>query len=197
VRFSYPDDQIAQEKAAQEQRVAQAQARMVDSAFAKANLPINWNYYACGEREIRPFEVYDDGRFTFMRFPGAQEIPAIFMINTDGSESIVNGAMQGDRYVVQLVARQLVLRKGQSVACLENRSFNRYGITTPSGTASPDVERVLAPAAKRDNRGAVSAPARAPAPVAVPDATARPIQLKGVRPDSPAMAPQGGSHVSQ
>ena len=194
VRFNYPGDKAALAKAQQDQRIAEARARMVDSAFAKANLPINWNYYVRGERQIRPVEIYDDGRFTFMRFPGAQEIPAVFMINADGSESIVNGAMQGDQYVVQVVAKQLVLRKGQSVACLENRSFNRYGIATPSGTASPEVERVLQPVTKRSNVSATAAPViDSPLPTQV---NPRPIQLQGIRAESPADAAQGGDHVS-
>ncbi|BDU18567.1 P-type conjugative transfer protein VirB9 [Dyella sp. GSA-30] len=163
IRLLYPEDQAAKSKAEMERLAAEAYARRVESSFQKSALPLNWNYYACGSREIRPIEAYDDGRFTYLRFPGAQEIPSVFTINADGSESIANGAMNGDRYVIQLTARKLVLRKGQSVACLENRSYNPYGIATPTGTASPDVERVLRTPAARSK---VAPPARTAQPAA-------------------------------
>lgn len=193
VRFDFPEDRAAEAKALEQQRVADAKARMVDSSFNQSNLPINWNYYACGTRQIRPSEVFDDGRFTYMRFPGAQEIPAIFMINADGSESIVNGAMRDDRYVVQVVARQLVLRKGQSVACLQNRSYNPYGVATPTGTASPEVERVLR---------ATPTPPRALTPTPMPtpinaDAPVPTVQMQGVRASSARPVLQGVPHVSE
>jgi type IV secretion system protein VirB9 len=183
VRFDFPEDRAAEARALAQQRIADAKARMVDSAFAKSNLPINWNYYARGTREIRPSEIYDDGRFTYMRFPGGQEIPAVFMINADGSESIVNGAMRGEHFVVQVVAKQLVLRKGQSVACLQNRSYNHFGVATPTGTASPEVERVIRPA---------PVPARVAIPTPLQTHTAVPtptVQVHGVQasPSRPAL----------
>lgn len=190
VRFDFPEDRAAEASALAQQRIADAKARMVDSAFAKSNLPINWNYYARGTRDIRPSEIYDDGRFTYMRFPGGQEIPAVFMINADGSESIVNGAMRDDRFVVQVVARQLVLRKGQSVACLQNRSYNHYGVATPTGTASPEVQRVI--------RDAPTPPhALLPTPLPVSAAPMPTIEIQGVRTSPSRAAPQGALHVSE
>ncbi|HEX7814792.1 P-type conjugative transfer protein VirB9 [Dyella sp.] len=187
IRLLYPDDKLAQAKAEQEKRAAEAYARRVESSFRTASLPLNWNYYACGTREIRPVEVYDDGRFTYLRFPGAQEIPSVFMINADGSESIVNGAMNGDRYVIQITARKLVLRKGKAVACLENRSYNPYGVNTPTGTVSPDVERVLNVPAKRS-------PVLLPAPDTErtpSQTTPRPLHIQGITPEPTA----GDKHV--
>ena len=192
VRFDFPEDREAEAKAQAQQRIADARARMVDSAFAKSSLPVNWNYYACGTREIRPSEIFDDGRFTYMRFPGGQEIPAVFMINADGSESIVNGAMRDDRFVVQVVAKQLVLRKGQSVACLQNRSYNPYGVATPTGTASPDVERVIraTPAPPRVSASAPSQKSNA-------GDLAPTIQVQGVQASPSRPAPLGAVHVSE
>lgn len=191
VRFDFPEDRAAEADAIAQQRIADAKARMIDSAFTKSNLPVNWNYYARGTREIRPSEIYDDGRFTYMRFPGGQEIPAVFMINADGSESIVNGAMRGDQFVVQAVAKQLVLRKGQSVACLQNRSYNHRGIATPTGTASPEVERVIRAAAKSPR---VTAPTPSQANAAEPKPT---LQVKGLQPSSSRPVAQRASDVSE
>lgn len=191
VRFDFPEDRAAEANALAQKRIADAKARMVDSAFSKSNLPVNWNYYACGTRDIRPSEIYDDGRFTYMRFPGGQEVPAVFMINADGSESIVNGAMRDDQFVVQVVAKQLVLRKGRSVACLQNRSYNHHGIATPTGTASPEVERVI--------RAAPTSP-RATAATPLPKSATEPmptIQVKGVQASPSRPVLQGTPDVSE
>jgi type IV secretion system protein VirB9 len=191
VRFDFPEDRAAAAEAIAQQRIADAKARMVDSAFTKSNLPVNWNYYARGTREIRPSEIYDDGRFTYMRFPGGQEIPAVFMINADGSESIVNGAMRGDQFVVQIVAKQLVLRKGRSVACLQNRSYNYHGIATPTGTASPEVERIIRDEPKSPR---VSAPVSPRINAAGSKPT---IQVNGVQPSPSRPVSQRASDVSK
>lgn len=139
VRFRYPSDEAA---------LAQTQHAQADRAQLAVELdappkPVNWNYYACGERALWPSEVYDDGRFTYLRFPNAQEIPAVFIINADRTESLVNGEMRGDQYVVQTTTRKLVLRRGQSVACIENRSYDLRGIATPTDTTSPEVRRTI------------------------------------------------------
>src|SRR6185437_8004484 len=145
VRFRYPDDQAA---LARVQRAQADQARLLSKLDSKPK-PVNWNYYACGERALWPSEVYDDGRFTYLRFPNAQEIPAIFIINADRTESLVNGEMRGDQYVVQTTARKLILRRGNSVACIENRGYNPWGVATPTDTTSPDVRRTIRAPAPR------------------------------------------------
>ena len=139
VRFRYPQEEIVR---TQQQRT-QAQKVSLLAKLDAAPKPLNWNYYGCGERSLWPTEVYDDGRFTYLRFPNAQEIPAIYIINADHTESLVNGGMRGDQYVVQTTARKLVLRRGNSVACLQNRSYNPWGVATPTDTVSPGVRRTL------------------------------------------------------
>jgi type IV secretion system protein VirB9 len=173
VRFRYPDDAAA---LAQAQRAGADRARLLAKLDATPK-PINWDYYACGERSLWPSEVYDDGRFTYLRFPNAQEIPAVFIINADGTESLVNGEMRNDDYVVQTTARKFVLRRGKSVACIQNRSYNPRGIATPTDTISPDVQRTIRAQAPRGETAAAPAvvipTAQATGPGAT-SATARP-----------------------
>lgn len=134
VKFLYPQEAV---KAVD----ADAARRRVEAALEKAAPARNWNYWACGDKVLRPSEAYDDGRFTYLRYPGAQEIPAAFVVNSDGAETLASGVMRGDQLVLQVVASKLILRRGRAVACLENRGFDPYGVGTPSGTTSPLVER--------------------------------------------------------
>jgi type IV secretion system protein VirB9 len=155
VRFRYPENAAALARAGQAKA---EQARLLTRLDAPPT-PVNWDYYACGARALWPSQVYDDGRFTYLRFPNAQAIPAVFIVNADGTESLVNGEMKGDEYVVQATARKLVLRRGKAVACIQNRGYNPRGIATPTDTISPDVRRTLKAQAPR---GEIS-----PAPAAV------------------------------
>lgn len=134
VRFIYPQDAAKVSGQTEAKRRAEAALRVSPP-------PRNWSYWACGNALLRPSEAYDDGRFTYLRYPGGQEIPAAFVVNSDGSESLANGSMRGDQLILQTVAGRIVLRKGKAVACLENRSFNPYGVGTTTGTTSPVVER--------------------------------------------------------
>jgi type IV secretion system protein VirB9 len=148
LRFRYPQDVAAAADAELKARIEKANGLMVDSALRKLPETRNWIYYACGDRVLWPAEVFDDGRFTFLRFPAAQNVPAVFEIGPDGEESIVDGAMEGDYYVVRHIARRFVLRMGKAVACVENRAFNVYGAPTPNGTRSWEVQRKVVPVPK-------------------------------------------------
>lgn len=134
VKFLYPQEAVRAVDAV-------AARRRVEAALEKAAPARNWNYWACGDKVLLPSEAYDDGRFTYLRYPGAQEIPAAFVVNSDGAETLASGVMRGDQLVLQVVASKLILRRGRAVACLENRGFDPYGVDTPSGTTSPLVER--------------------------------------------------------
>lgn len=104
--------------------------------------PRNLNYWACGAAELRPVEAFDDGVQTHLRFPARAEWPAIFVASADGSEGLVNFHVEGDVAIIHRIARRLVLRRGDSVACVENRAFDGGGRSLPSGTVAAEVERV-------------------------------------------------------
>ncbi len=83
----------------------------------------NFNYTISGSDEIAPIRIFDDGEFTYMQFPRKNaEIPAIFRVAPDGTESIVNYRMQGSYMVVERVASQLTLRSSDEVACVFNET---------------------------------------------------------------------------
>jgi type IV secretion system protein VirB9 len=106
--------------------------------------PHNRNYWACGAAELRPVEAFDDGVQTHLRFPARAEWPAIFVAGADQSEGLVNFHVEGDVAIVHRVARRLLLRRGERVACVENRAFDGGGRSLPSGTVAEDIERVTA-----------------------------------------------------
>ena len=98
-----------------------------------------------GSADILPSLVFDDGRFTYLRFANNREVPAIFHVQGDGSETLVNARMQDDLLVVDRVSRHLVLRAGSAVVGLWNDAFDLDGVPPSEGTTVAGVRRVLKP----------------------------------------------------
>lgn len=86
----------------------------------------NFNYEFAGSPAIAPIKVFDDGVFTYMEFKTDNaEIPAIFAVNEQGYETLVNFRIVEEYVVIEQVAGQLTLRSGGDVVCVYNNSL--YG----------------------------------------------------------------------
>lgn len=86
----------------------------------------NFNYEFAGSPAIAPIKVFDDGVFTYMEFKTDNaEIPAIFAVNEQGYETLVNFRIVDEYVVIEQVAGQLTLRSGGDVVCVYNNSL--YG----------------------------------------------------------------------
>jgi len=96
-----------------------------------------------GSEAIVPSLVFDDGRFTYLRFPGNREVPAVFHVLGDGTETLVNARMEDDLLVVDRVSRRLMLRAGSAVVGLWNDAFDVDGTPPALETTVPGVRRVL------------------------------------------------------
>jgi type IV secretion system protein VirB9 len=93
--------------------------------------------------DIVPTLVFDDGRFTYFRFPNNREIPAVFHVLGDGSETLVNTRMEGELLVTDRVSRRLMLRAGSAVVSVWNDAFDIDGMPPQDGTTVDGVQRTL------------------------------------------------------
>lgn len=83
----------------------------------------NFNYTMSGSDNISPLQIFDDGEFTYFKFRDKNtDIPAFFMVDPLGKESLVNYRVHKDFIVVERVTGQFTLRNGQEVACIFNES---------------------------------------------------------------------------
>jgi type IV secretion system protein VirB9 len=101
----------------------------------------NFNYWYCGNALLQPIGVSDDGVHTRFRFSPASEIPAIFVRNDDGAESLLNFSVEGSDLVIHRLARRFILRRGKLTGCVTNKGFIGSGERLDSGTVSPQVRR--------------------------------------------------------
>lgn len=147
VRFRYPREERA--LAALQVQLAQAQAakaietNITTSALDHAVIEgtRNMNYTVQGDSSLQPTEISDNGEFTVLRYPGHADIPSIFAVDVDGTETIVPYDVREDFVVIHAVYRQLRLRRGSVVLCIYNEAPLRNERGDRTGTVSNVVER--------------------------------------------------------
>ena len=83
----------------------------------------NIAYTYTGSRELLPSVVFDDGRFTYFRWPVDTTTPAVFAIAPDGTESLVNYSWRDGYEAVEQVAPRFSLRDGKTVTTVINEGW--------------------------------------------------------------------------
>jgi type IV secretion system protein VirB9 len=134
---------------------APSSSDLIAERLQVAPLPVNSDYSLAegpGSQDIVPSLVFDDGRFTYLRFASNREVPSVFHVQGDGSESLVNVRMEGDLLVVDRVSRRLMLRAGNAVVGIWNESFDPDGVPPTGGTTVPGVERTTVERASAKGR---------------------------------------------
>ena len=92
--------------------------------------------------DIRPREVYDDGRFTWFKFPANQEIPAIYRsVPKTREEVLVNSHREGDYIVLHATAPLWNLRLAESVVGVFNESYDADGVAPVNGATAYGLSR--------------------------------------------------------
>lgn len=124
VKFLYPDE-------AEEDNI-QTFANSSSSSEPNLSHPeqLNFNYFLSGSEEVAPIKIYDDGEFTYLQFREKNnEIPAIFAVDEDLRESMVNYRLSpndSNLLIVEQVFPKLTLRSGKKITCIFNEAYKPY-----------------------------------------------------------------------
>lgn len=143
LRFSYPDSQSAAQAA---ERVKNQKALEVLSANQqpKSSWKVeNRHYYARGDKALVPAATWDDGRFTYLKFQNARDLPTVYKVMADGTETLVNTHIDHDTLVIHETAERFVLRLGKSVLGITNRGYEVTARFNLTGTANDDSVRIV------------------------------------------------------
>jgi type IV secretion system protein VirB9 len=98
------------------------------------------------DADIRPAEVFDDGRFTYFRFPGNTPVPAIYKsVPSTTEEWLVNSHREGDFIVLHGVGKLWNLRLEGSMVGVFNDAFDPYGAPATNGSTVVNQKRVTRP----------------------------------------------------
>lgn len=108
----------------------------------------NWYYSmnfgdAISSKDLAPSAVFDDGRFTVMRFEPGTELPAVYTVRPDDGETIVKTHVDPatNSIIIEETAREFRLRNGQAVVGIYNEGYGKNFLKTPDGTTVPGLKR--------------------------------------------------------
>ncbi|SAL75443.1 conjugal transfer protein TrbG/VirB9/CagX [Caballeronia terrestris] len=95
---------------------------------------LNLDYGTSGNKAAIPLaRAFDDGQFTYFLLAPDAEIPSVYTVGPDGTESIVNTRREGQYLVVERTASLFTLRNGNSHLCVRNNA-NPYKRTAAEVT---------------------------------------------------------------
>jgi type IV secretion system protein VirB9 len=115
VRFNYPEP---------------AQALVTpESSMPSIQMPsdVNHAYSYEGSAKNLPTRVFDDGHSTYFAFAEGADYPAIFVLESDAQESVVNVTSRAGYLVVDRVAPMFMLRRGTEATKIINDGYREEG----------------------------------------------------------------------
>jgi len=95
------------------------------SGFTKAIEPsqYNFSYELKKDKKSGLIRAFDNGEFTYLQFKDLDDLPAIFLIDENNNESLVNYRIEGPYVVIERIANKFAFRRGKVVGQLINKSF--------------------------------------------------------------------------
>ncbi len=112
LRFEYPEVAMATVAAKPTAPEAPVLPKVVNSAYSYD-----------GSAKIVPERIFDDGHATYFQFRDGESYPAVFSMDSEKNEVVVNSYMRDGYLVADTVARGFVLRQGNEVTRVFNDGF--------------------------------------------------------------------------
>ena len=117
VRFIYPDDPDTF-----------SSENLFSSTAGEPDLSnksmYNFEYTVSGPNSISPIKIFDDGKFTYFEFKDkTSELPAIFYVNKNSEEGLVNFRIVGRYYVVESIRERFTIRHAKEAVCVYNEKL--------------------------------------------------------------------------
>lgn len=142
--IAYRNEQASQRMVQMETAARVEQARMA-STVVTPNVSLeslNFDYEVRGRAPFAPSQVFDDGKFTWIRIPDSQELPAVFLLGERGEAELLNYTLR-DRYiVVQRLVPGVLLKLGRDEVKITRKADRR---SRWSSSSSPNMDPTFGP----------------------------------------------------
>jgi type IV secretion system protein VirB9 len=89
----------------------------------------NHAYSYQGSQKVLPSRLFDDGEATYFAFAEGMDLPAIYAVEADGGEAVVNSHMRDGYIVVDRVAPAFVLKRGSEVTHVFNDGWKSEAVS--------------------------------------------------------------------
>lgn len=144
IRFKYPDSERKNaELLSHKQDEINQKLALENSLNQSASKKfLNLNYFKKGDLAISPSRVWDNNQFTFFKFNNAKALPAVYKLNDDGTEALVNTHIENDVLIVHETAKIFYLRLGNSVLEIKNAKYDAAGMFNSLGTSDDKSMRL-------------------------------------------------------
>ena len=133
VHWEYPQlmmmKRAEQKKAAEEQKKEAERQETQRLGTLDDPTKLNFGYSIDGDERVKPKQVFDDGRFTWMRLAGGNAEMPVVMLDNDGKLELMNYTVKGDFIIVQQTFDKAVLRVGARAAEV-TRKTGLFGFKT-------------------------------------------------------------------
>jgi type IV secretion system protein VirB9 len=134
--YNYGNSNDNKDQVEQEQKTAKSIIKNFKTSYK------NYQYTAQGNQELKPIDAWDNGQFTYLKFASHKNIPSVYLIQDDKTESLTNSHIENkNTIVIHQLAKTFILRAGKQVLAVHNENYGNT-ITNNSNTASIFVERV-------------------------------------------------------
>jgi len=122
LKFRYLDSETAK-------ALAETKRVQIIGVAQSRKITINTNYVWRGIGDLlKPTAAYDDGRFTYLIYDNAAELPVFFKVMPDGTEALLNSHVDpqhGQTIVLQEIIRTIRARLGDQVIEIINKAYKQ------------------------------------------------------------------------
>lgn len=146
-RFKYPDPELNNDSD-KTNKPKSFSLRQTNDSLTKdgkkiyIDSRINVHYFKKGDSQIAPTNVWDDNLFTYLKYDNADDLPTVYKVLPDGTETLVNTHVKDNVLVVHEVTPTLRLRLSKLVVDLQNA--NKQPTTfNESGTSQDNLIRTI------------------------------------------------------
>jgi type IV secretion system protein VirB9 len=142
LRFFYPDTQAKLMAVKDSERL---NIKEDDQVLVKLNTVINTNYNWRGtNKALKPTAIFDNGRFTYLMYDDARELPVFFKILPDNKEGLINSHVDGaDKSLIVLhdVVQTIRVRLGNELIEIINKNYKVPRINNSGSSANGAVRQ--------------------------------------------------------
>ncbi len=136
VFFDYPGVDHAVQLLAQAQATSfVAEKRRLDAQLmdpAADPTSYHYGYTITGDAPFRPVEVLDNGTKTFIHLPHTQDMPALFLEDSNGKRQLVAYRVHGDFLIVDRIASCFVLQLNDQVVKITAKAATQHWWAAPA-----------------------------------------------------------------
>ncbi|MDK4565673.1 TrbG/VirB9 family P-type conjugative transfer protein, partial [Kingella kingae] len=88
--FKYPQDEAAKNAEIAEKNFVESSLKEIPSMYAN-NINLNYTMQqGLNSDSFKPISAFDDGTFTYIKFPRGKDMPNVFRVLDNGDEAIIN-----------------------------------------------------------------------------------------------------------